>query len=322
MQTYLKTKPVWMQILLFLGIAFGLFLITTYIAITLVLPKMTGISILELQDSKTWDLANPNYLTYIRVMILLQFLFLFTIPALLFAYFSDSNPIRYLGLKAPSSSIYWIFGILLIVVAYPFVEYLGYVNQKIPVGADTERWMKGMEEEAARQIQFMLKKRSTGELMKNLVFISLFAGIGEELFFRGILQRMFIRMTHNPWMGIILTAAIFSGIHFQFYGFFPRLFLGVLLGAIYWYSGSLWVAILAHFLYDAAVIVLVYFNPQLLENTEATLIKGQDFQLLIGAMISLAITFAILQQMQKRSVTSYEEIYNDDFPKQKDDLSF
>ena len=133
---------------------------------------------------------------------------------------------------------------------------------------------------------------------------------------------MFIRLTRNPWMGIILTAAIFSGIHFQFYGFLPRLFLGVVLGAIYWYSGSLWVAILAHFLYDAAVIVLVYFNPQMLVDADATLIKGQDLALLLGGMVSLAVTFVIFQQMQKKSVTSYEAIYDDDFPKQKDDFSF
>ena len=310
-----------MQMLLFLGIAFGLFLIATSIGVA-VLSKMTGIELAQLQNSGNWDLTNPKMVTFMRGMILLQFLFLFTIPALLFSYFSDPQPMRYLGLKAPSSSLYWVFGILLIIVAYPFVEYLGYMNQKIPVGADAETWMKGMEEEAARQIKFMLKDRTPMELAKNLVFIALFAGVGEELFFRGILQRLFIRMARNPWIGIILTATIFSGIHFQFYGFFPRLFLGVLLGAIYWYSGSLWVSILAHFLYDAAVITLVYFNPQMLENTQETLIKGQDIVLLIGAMVSLAITFVILNQMQKRSVTSYEAVYDDDFPKQKDDFSF
>src|SRR4051812_18773258 len=106
-------------------------------------------------------------------------------------------------------------------------------------------------------IQFMLKERTPAELAKNLLFILLFAGGGEELVFRGILQRMVIQKTQNQWMGFVLPAAFFSGIHFHFYGFFPRLFLGILLGAIYWYSGSLWVAILAHFLYDAAIIVVV-----------------------------------------------------------------
>jgi len=169
----------------------------------------------------------------------------------------------------------------------------------------------------------MLQNHTPAELFKNLFFIAVFAGIGEELFFRGILQRMFIRLTKNPWMGIILTAAIFSGIHFQFYGFFPRLLLGVLLGAIYWYSSSLWVAILVHFLYDAAIIVLVYFNPQLLQNSEATLIQGQDVQLLIGALISLAVTIVVLRTMQKKSLASYDAIYDDDFPKKDDNnLSF
>jgi membrane protease YdiL (CAAX protease family) len=310
-----------MQMLMFFGLAFGLFVIASMIGVA-ILSKTTGIGLQDLQNSASWDLANPKYRTFMRGMILIQFLFLFTIPSLLFSFFSDPKPAQYLGLKAPGAASYWVWGILIILVAYPFVEYLGYINQKIPFGPETAKWMKGMEEEAARQIRFMLQERTPVELAKNLVFIALFAGIGEELFFRGILQRMFIRLTRNPWMGIILTAAIFSGIHFQFYGFFPRLFLGVLLGAIYWYSGSLWVAILAHFLYDAAVIVLVYFNPHMLENAEATLIKGQEFGLLIGAMISLAITFVILHQMQKRSVATYEAVYNDDFPAQKDNFSF
>jgi membrane protease YdiL (CAAX protease family) len=319
MQTYLKTKPVWVQMLVFLGIAFGLFIIAFTIG-GFVLSKMTGIGIEQLQNSKNWDLANPNYRTYMRGMILLQFFFLFCIPALVFARISDPKPMRYLGLKAPSATIYWIWGILVLVVAFPFVEYIGIVNHKL-AGGD-EGWMKEMEEAALRQIKFMMQEKTPLELVKNLVFIALFAGVGEELFFRGILQRLFIRATRSPWAGIIITAVVFSGIHFQFYGFFPRFFLGILLGAIYWYSGSLWVAILAHFLYDAAVIVLVYFNPEMLQNTEATLIKGQELQLLIGAIVSLILTAAILWYMQKKSATSYEAIYNDDFPKQKDNFSF
>ncbi|RYF85509.1 MAG: hypothetical protein EON98_06410, partial [Chitinophagaceae bacterium] len=146
MQTYLKTKPAWTQFFLFLGMAFGLFVIATLIAATMILPKMTGISIAELQNSQNWDLTNPNYRTYMRGMVLTQFLFLFAIPSLIFSYFSDPHPMRYLGLKAPHNSLYWILGILVIVVAYPLVEYLGYLNQKIPIGGGAERWMKGMEE--------------------------------------------------------------------------------------------------------------------------------------------------------------------------------
>ncbi|RYZ59564.1 MAG: CPBP family intramembrane metalloprotease [Chitinophagaceae bacterium] len=320
MQTYLKTRPAWIQLLLFLGLAFGLFTIAVMIGSAL-LSKMTGISMFAIQDSKSFEQTNPGLMTYMRGMILLQFLFLFTIPSLLFAYFSDPKPGEYLGLKAPHHSLYWILGLLLIIVAYPFVEYIGYLNHKIPVGESTERWMKSMEEEAGRQIRFMLRDRSVGELIKNLVFIALFAGVGEELFFRGVIQRIFIRMTQNPWVGIVLTAAIFSGMHFQFYGFFPRFLLGILLGAIYWYSGSMWTAILAHFLYDAVIILVVYFNPQLLANPEATIIQGQTVQLLAGAAVSLLLTIVVMRYMKKRSRTSYQEVYRDDFSK-PDQFSF
>lgn len=320
MQTYLKTRPAWIQLLLFLGLAFGLFTIAVMIG-SPILSKMTGINMFAIQDSKNFEQTNPGLLTYMRGMILLQFLFLFTVPSLLFAYFSDPKPGEYLSLKAPHHSLYWILGLLLILVAYPLVEYIGYLNHKIPVGESTARWMKGMEEEAGRQIRFMLRDRSVGELIKNLVFIALFAGIGEELFFRGILQRIFIRLTQNPWMGIVLTAAIFSGMHFQFYGFFPRFLLGILLGAIYWYSGSMWTAILAHFLYDAVIILVVYFNPQLLANPEATIIQGQTVPLLIGALVSLGLTLLVLRHMKKRSTTRYQEVYKDDFGK-PDQFSF
>lgn len=321
MQTYLKTKPAWMQIILFLGMAFGLFMIAVMIGMP-ILSKMTGISIVQLQDTKSWDYTDPHMLTFVRGMILIQFLFLFLIPSLLFSYFSDPQPLEYLGLQAPGRAVYWILGILLIVVAYPFVEYIGFLNQKISLGETTNNWMRSMEEEASRQIKFMLQKHTPAELVKNLVFISLFAGVGEELFFRGILQRTLIRLTKNPWMGIVLAAAIFSGIHFQFYGFFPRFLLGILLGAIYWYSGSLWTAILAHFLYDAAVIVFLYINPHLVEDASATVIKGQGLQLLAGALVSLGLTVLLLKQLQKKSTNRYEKVYRNDFPAPTDHFSF
>lgn len=310
-----------MQLLLFPGMAFGLFVVATLVGVS-ILGKMTGISVFQLQDSASWDLTNPAMMTFIRGMILLQFLFLFALPSLLFSYFSDPHPMQYLGLRQPSKHIYWILGIAVIIIAYPFVEYIGYWNQKIPISGRTGQWMKGMEEEATRQIAAMLKVRTPAELFKNLIFISLFAGIGEELFFRGILQRMFIRLTKNPWMGIVLTAAVFSGIHFQFYGFFPRLLLGILLGAIYWYSGSLWVAILCHFLYDAAVIIAIYFNPQLLQTPDAGLMQQAGTPSVFVALASLGFTIMLLLQMHKQSIASWDVIYTDDFPKKNNDFSF
>lgn len=319
MQTYLKTKPVWIQLLLFIGMAFGLFMVLTLIG-TVILSSMTGVNVLQLKDVDKWEPGNPKMIYFIRGLLLIQFLGLFLIPSLLFAYFSDPKPSYYLGLKQPSKNLYWILAIVVMFFAIPAVEYIGVLNQKMSLGASTQKWMKGMEEEATKQIQFMLAKHTPGELITNLIFISLFAGIGEEIFFRGILQRLFIRAFRNPWMGIVLTAAIFSAFHFQFFGFFPRLALGIVLGAIYWYSGSLWTAILAHFIYDGFIIVLVYFNPSMVKNADQSIMNPNS--LLPLAIISLVLTIWIIHIMRKNSTVAYTDVYKNDKSSELDKLSF
>lgn len=319
MQTYLKTKPILVQLLLFIGMAFGLFMILT-IAGSFILTKVTGVSVLEIRDVDKWNPGDPRMIHFIRGLLLIQFLGLFLIPSVLFAYFSDPKPTQYLGLKQPQKHIYWILAVVAMFVAIPAVEYIGALNQKMNFGSQTQQWMKGMEEEAAKQIQFMLSKHTVGELLTNLVFISVFAGVGEEIFFRGILQRMFIRAFKNPWMGIVFTAAIFSAFHFQFFGFFPRLALGIVLGAIYWYSGSLWTAIIAHFVYDGSIIVLAYFNPAMVKNPDDSMINPN--MLVPMAIVSLALTVGVILFMKKNSSASYAEVYRNDAPNELDKLSF
>lgn len=319
MQTYLKTKPVWIQLLLFIGMAAGIFMILTLVG-TIILSKITGVGLLQLKDIDKWDPKDPRMIYFIRGMLLIQFLGLFLVPSLLFAYFADPKPGAYLGLKAPGTPLYWIIAIAIMFLAIPAVEYIGVLNQKMSLGGETQKWMKNMEEEAGKQIQFMLAKHTPGELLLNLVFISLFAGIGEELLFRGVLQRLFIRAFKNPWMGIVLTAAIFSAFHFQFFGFFPRLILGIVLGVIYWYSGSLWAAMLAHFIYDGFIIVLVYFKPSMATQTDQSIMNTNGLAIL--GLVSAALTILLIWIMKRLSKASYAEVYRNDKPSELDKFSF
>ncbi len=311
MQTYLKTRPAWIQLLLFLGMSFGILMVVFLIG-GITLSKITGISMLEMGNIKNWNASDPNMLFMLRGMIVLQFLGLFLIPSLLFAYFSDPQPMRYLGLRKPTKTVYWVLGIAAMLIAIPLVEYTGVLNKQFPFGDGTQKWLQDMEEEAAKTIQFMLAKNTLTDLILNLILIALFAGVGEELFFRGVLQRLFIKAFKNPWAGIIVAALLFSFFHFQFFGFIPRFLLGILLGAVYWYSGSLWPAIIAHFVYDAFFIILAYFQPQLIQNTEVTLFDQSSLAMM--ALVSAAIVVAIVWWMKKMAVTTYESVYAGDKP--------
>jgi membrane protease YdiL (CAAX protease family) len=52
----------------------------------------------------------------------------------------------------------------------------------------------------------------------------------EEVLFRGGFQQVFVGWTKNKWAGIIITSILFSAIHFSYFGFLPRLALGIGIG--------------------------------------------------------------------------------------------
>lgn len=309
MQSYLKTKPAFVQLLLFLGMAFGIFLVLSMIGFT-VLSRLTGISMIEMTNMDGWDYTQPNRLLFMRGMLVVQFLGLFVIPSLLFAYLSDPYPLPYIGLTPPPKKIYWLIALVALILSIPLIDYIGALNQKIHFGSLQKKLLE-MEQSAALQTRALLTGRGIGSLITNLITVALFAGVGEELFFRGILQRLFIKMSRNAWAGIIIAAFFFSFFHFQFFGFFPRFLLGIVLGAMYWYSGSLWPAILAHFVYDAFLIILLYLQPQLADSSRNTVL-AQDNSLPILALASAAIVGFLVWLMKKNSTASYAHVYAQD----------
>ena len=308
MQTYLKSRPVWVQLLLFIGLAFGIFMVLGLLG-TIIYTSVTDTRLNDLMDL---DLTKPDTVHHLRFMQTLQFFGLFVIPVWLFAYFSDPSPAEYLGLRKPTAKRYWIYGVLAMMIAIPLVTYTGVLNQQITFDESTQQWIKSQEEAANKMIEYMLNRRTPWELFLNIIFIAVLAGVGEELFFRGVLQRLFIRAFRSPWAGIILTAIIFSAIHMQFLGFIPRVIMGIILGAIYWYSGSLWAAILAHFFYDAFLIVLTYFNPHLITEDPG---EYPQSELAILAVVSAVLTGVIVWLMKKQSKTRYQVVYENDKPK-------
>ncbi|HUQ97548.1 MAG TPA: CPBP family intramembrane glutamic endopeptidase [Chitinophagaceae bacterium] len=301
MQSYLKTRSVGSQFFIFLSlVASGLLIFVAMIG-TFAAMKATGLSLFELSDVKNWSATDTRYLLFLRIMLAVQFVGLFVVPVLVFAYLSDPAPLRYLGLRK-TTPFYLIAAVLLLVAALPLVEYLGALNQKIHFPSGIEGWMKSTEQEAQQQIGMLLKGRSLANLLLNIVMVAGFAGIGEELFFRGVLQRLAIWGFKNVWVGILVAAFLFSALHLQFYGFFPRFLLGILLGVIYWYSGSLWPSILAHFFYDALLITIAYYNPAMISDEQTSLIPSSA--MLVSALASAVAVGALLYFMRKKSTAS------------------
>lgn len=307
MKGFMKTRPAINQFIVLLCVVLVSFFVVGFIG-TLLLAVTSGLSLSEMSDLSKLDFSKPGLIGFLRGMQLVQFISLFVIPVFICSWLFSNNTKRYLGLKQPSHPGYILAGVGVMLIAIPFTSWLGELNRNIPFPSGMASWMKAKEDDAARTIQALLTRNSIKDLLLNLVFIAGLAAVGEELLFRGLVQRLFIKMFKSPWAGIIVAAALFSAMHMQFYGFLPRFALGVLLGVIYWYSGSLWTAILAHFIYDATLIVLAYFNPSMLEDEN----NMQISNLAIAGVISMALVAALVIWMKKKSSASFETVYAED----------
>ena len=304
MKGLLKSKSAGTQFLLLTSLAMASFFIIGLLG-TVLLSNITGMSLETMSDNSKWDYNSGALLTVIRGMQLIQFVSLFLIPTLLCARFFSMDSKDYLGLKNPSNKGFYLVAVAILLTALPFVNFIGELNRNVQFPADIAKWMKEQEADAAKSIKALLSKHTINDLLLNIFFIAGLAAVGEELLFRGIAQRLLIKLFKSPWAGIVVSAFIFSAMHVQFYGFLPRFILGILLGAIYWYSGSLWTAIIAHFVYDALLILLVYFNPASL-NDENTLNLSN---IAVAATASFGVVFFLLMWMKMKSTVSFQSVY-------------
>ena len=201
-------------------------------------------------------------------------IFMFVVPPIVYYFVTrKEHQMRDLGFRSVNRPwpLFALAAIALIYVSIPVTTTLTTWNEGMKLGGALqalEDMMKALEESAAALTEQMLNVDTVGGLLLNLLVIALIPAIGEELTFRGVLQQGLTRRM-NPHVAIILTAAIFSFIHFQFYGFLPRMFLGVLLGYMFYVSGSLWPSILMHFLNNGTSVLLYYLcNKGVIDDAE------------------------------------------------------
>jgi hypothetical protein len=121
-----------------------------------------------------------------------------------------------------------------------------------------EEWARRQEDLLGELTQVLTSFDTTGEFIIAFFVIAVLAGIGEELVFRGMLQPELHRATKNIHVAIWISAILFSGIHMQFFGFVPRMLLGVLFGYLYYWSGNILVPMFAHFLNNAVSVIMIY----------------------------------------------------------------
>lgn len=192
---------------------------------------------------------------FFRTINLVSHIFTFTIPGLATAYlFHKKKWWDKLSMNIQPQSFFIGAGIIWLMVSFPFAQWSYWLNQQLPLPA----WATSLEGQAEAMIAGLLNMESIGELLFSLLVMAVAPAVGEEIIFRGILQKEFEARMRHPHLAIWSAAIIFSGFHMQFEGFIPRLILGALLGYLFYWSKNLWIPIIVHLFYNGIQIIAYY----------------------------------------------------------------
>jgi len=245
--------------LLIIGSLFVFFLVGIFLAMPLF-----GISFTQVMAFLV-DYSDPGAIGLLKYLQIIQEVGIFIAPPLIAAFLFSSRPFTYLGLDRVSHVKMWGLTILIMVASVPAISQLIELNEamKLPGWlAGMEEWMQKAEEQAQQLTEVFLKVDTVGGFLFNLLMIAILPAIGEELLFRGLFRRLFHEWWGNIHIAIFLAALLFGVMHLQFYGLLPRTLLGLLFGYLFYWSGSLWIPIFAHFLNNAVAVTVAFLERQ------------------------------------------------------------
>jgi|TARA_B110000093_G_scaffold127447_1_gene136349 membrane protease YdiL (CAAX protease family) len=201
-------------------------------------------------------------------------------------------------------------GVLTMCVS-PILEIMSIINEWIisKLGPQIYSMALDIEDKAAEMTVAMLQIDSTNSFVITLIAVAVLPAVFEEYLFRGTFQPMFAKWSGNIHIGIWTSAALFSLIHIQFFGFLPRMFLGAGFGYLVVASGSLWPAISGHFINNGvAVLSAWWFGADWISeniNQSESVWTSKEWTIAIG--FATLIVFGITQ-LKKWSVWGENEI--------------
>lgn len=241
--------------------------------------------------------------TAIYVASVMQAIFGTGLSAYLIAALTDNHPVRFLKIGDRHQLVRKLFfAVLAFIFSYTLASFLTQWNKGMILPAsmqEIEQVLRTMEDAALETSNLLLSGKTIGRLLLNLLVVAGFAAVSEELFFRGALQQLIQEKFPNGHVAVWITALVFSVVHFQFYGFLPRLLLGGLLGYLFLYTQNLLVPIVFHFINNALIIILYYFygdSQWLLEMEELPV----DGWFVLAAIISALCTVFLFRIFIKK----------------------
>jgi uncharacterized protein len=253
------------------------------------------------------DSLDMSVLKYVQVS---QQTALFIIPGIIISFLLSTKGKSFYKINKAPEAFNLLMVIMLALMLIPVTMYTGMLNSRMDFPdwlSGLEKWMRTKEDSASDLTVLLVKSSDIPELLQSLFIMAVVPAIAEEVIFRGVLQQLLCKIFKSDNWGIWITAILFSAIHLQFFGFLPRLILGLCFGYLFFWSGNLWLPVLAHFVNNFVPVVMAYYLgwSNLNEKTGEFTIKQMTLPL-IGFILSAVILYYFWSENRKNLVKTTE----------------
>lgn len=251
----MKRPNVLIQIAILFGImALSLFL-CLYIALFL-LPPLFGVS-----DATAFfasiELQKQNVYASLFIQSLSSAVGMFLLPALIFSQVMRYPIGDFFKVNKLPSLIQLALALIIIVCGGIFINLIVEFSRSIPLPESFASLRNG-QETTDELLQSFFSIKTSAHFLLLAFTLALLPALAEEFFFRGVLQNLFLQIGASPLRAMITAGLAFSLMHLAFDNFLAIWLMGFVLGWLYYYSGSLWTSIFAHFVNNLSVVLLKY----------------------------------------------------------------
>ncbi len=238
-----------------------------------------------------------------RIITVIQDILVFILPAVLAAMVATRLPANLLTINVKPKLLSSLLAMVTLFVSMPVMDYIIHLNESITFPESLawfEELLRGLEEDAGDAVESLAGESTWGNLVIGILIIGILTGISEELFFRGAMQNLFMCTRMRKHLCIWVVAIIFSFMHFQFFGFIPRVLLGAYFGYLIWWTGSVWTPIIAHATNNSLVVIFNWVamnNNELTETAEESAsIEATSYTVIVASAV---LTAFLIYQLRK-----------------------
>ncbi|HPY83259.1 MAG: CPBP family intramembrane metalloprotease [Bacteroidales bacterium] len=267
-----------------------------------ILALFHSMSVAEYKIQVQQATLHLNNITLIQTALIKQAIVIFLIPAIILLYAYTKRPFYFIGITSAINirTLGLFLGVMILFI--PGINLLSSINF---LAADhifaKESLFFKMYQQNEKLLEFITQHPSSGNILLQLFIMAIIPAITEEFFFRGMLQTYFIRLFTNKHFAIFFTAAIFSILHADIYNFIPRTIIGCMYGYIFIWHGSLWIPIIAHFMHNASVVIVLHFISKGTLPQSVETIGELSNNWVLGTVSVLFVSFVSVRALQKQN---------------------